>query len=225
MLVVDDDPTVRRACRDFLAERTDVELVAEVADGDLAEEAYERARPDVVLMDLQMVRMSGIEATRVLCRRWPRACVVAMTTFASRDHVVAALRAGASGYLVKGLSGPQLVAALHQAVAGDMPLSSVVRRELVSTVVAESTPAQPARSSTNRQLTDREVELVNWIAHGLTNRQVAARMNLSEGSVKQYVARVADKLDASSRTQVLVRTIQLGLVDVSQLPVPGDHDA
>ena len=164
---------------------------------------------------VQGPQTAGIEATRAICHRWPGACIVAMTTFTTREYVVAALRAGASGYVVKGASGPQLLAALRQALAGDMPLSSGVRRELVSSLVEEGLDGLPARE---HGLTPREVELVHWLAHGLTNSQIARRMNVSEGSIKQYVARVSEKLGVASRTQVLVRVIQLGIVDPQALP-------
>lgn len=215
VLGVDDDSLVRDAYRAFFAQQPDFDLVGEARDGREAEEVYARVRPDVVLMDLQMPITAGIEATRAICHRWPGACIVAMTTFTTREYVVAALRAGASGYVVKGASGPQLLAALRQALAGDMPLSSGVRRELVSSLVEEGPDGLPARE---HGLTPREVELVHWLAHGLTNSQIARRMNVSEGSIKQYVARVSEKLGVASRTQVLVRVIQLGIVDPQALP-------
>lgn len=217
VLVVDDDQAARRAYREVLDASDDFQVAGEAVDGSQAVEAYEACHPHVVLMDLQMPRMSGVAATRALCERWPDACVVAVTTFGGREHVVAALHAGASGYLVKGITSAQLQAALHQALAGEMPLSSMYRRGLVQAVVADASAGQPAAHG----LTAREVELVTWLAHGLTNRQIAARMQLSEGSVKQYVARASDKLGVVSRTQLLVRTIQLGIVDPATLPVTG----
>ncbi len=215
VLVVDDDAAVRLAYRTMLAPHPEVVVVAEAADGSDAVAGYARARPDAVLMDLQMPVVSGIDATRDLCGRWPDAVVVVMTTFSTREHVVAALRAGASGYLVKGVGGPGIVVALRQAMAGEMPLSSAVRRELVSTVVAD--PAQIEHA-----LTPREAELVRWLAHGLSNAQIATRMHLSEGSVKQYVARIGDKWGLRARTQILIRGIQLGIVDpAALLPASG----
>lgn len=211
LLVVDDDPAVRAAYRAMFEPHPELTLVGELADGADAVAGYERLRPDVVLMDLQLPRISGVEATRALCGRWPDAVVVVMTTFSSREHVVAALRAGASGYLVKGVAVGGLVVALRQAIAGDMPLSAAVRRELVASLGT----GQPVRGHT---LTAREVELVGRLAHGLSNAQIARRMHLSEGSVKQYVARIGDKLGVRARTQILIRAIQLGIVDPDALP-------
>lgn len=211
LLVVDDDPAVRAAYRAMFEQQPELTLVGELTDGQDAVAGYERLRPDVVLMDLQMPRTSGVEATRALCSRWPDAVVVVMTTFSGREHVVAALRAGASGYLVKGVAPAGLVVALRQALAGDMPLSAAVRRELVASLVTEQ--PEPSHS-----LTPREVELVGWLAQGFSNAQIARRMHLSEGSVKQYVARIGDKFGVRARTQILIRSIQLGIVDPDAVP-------
>lgn len=217
LLLVDDDAAIREALVTFFASRPGVDVVAEARDGLEAIARYDELRPDVVLMDLQMPRLSGVDATRQICERHPRACVVVMTTFGTREYVVAALRAGASGYLLKDTQGDALMAAVEAARLGEMPLSSGVRRELVSTLVVDAAP----RPAADRGLTPRELELTQWLAHGLTNSQIATRMHLSEGSVKQYLTRVADKLGVGSRTQVLVRTIQLGIVDPDAVPPLG----
>lgn len=214
VLAVDDDFRVRAAYDELFQDSADFTLVGLVQDGQEAIEAYERLRPDVVLMDLQMPGRSGVEAIEVICSRWPGACVVAMTAFATKDYIVGALHAGAAGYLVKGTHDAVITAALRQAMAGDMPLSRAVRRELVSTLLNEGTTV----SQNDYGLAPRELELLEWLAHGLTNAQIAARMFISEGSVKQYLTRISTKLEVSSRTQVLVRAIQLGLVDPYNLP-------
>ena len=206
LLVVDDDAAVRQAYRTMFAQHPAVILVGEASDGSEVTAAYARTRPDVVLMDLQMPVVSGVAATRELCGRWPDATVVVMTTFSTREHVVAALRAGAAGYLVKGVPATALAVALRQALAGDMPLASAVRRELVATLTPAPAPPQ-------HQLTPRETELVQRLAQGLSNAQIGRRMHLSEGSVKQYLARIGDKWGLRSRTQILIRGIQLGVVD------------
>ena len=213
VLVVDDDPDIRIAYHAMFAHSPDVEIVGEVTDGNQATAAYQRYSPDIVLMDIQMPLVSGIDATREITTRWPDAVVVAITTFGAREYVGAALRAGAAGYLLKDAGVNHLTHALKQAISGEMPLSAAVRRELVSSIIEDSATA-PA----HHDLTPREVELVEWLAHGLSNAQIAQRMHLSEGSVKQYVARIGNKLGVVSRTQILIRSIQLGIVDPSQLP-------
>lgn len=212
VLIVDDEALVRGAFRKLLQSRGGFEVVGEASDGGEGVAAFARLRPDIVLMDLQMTPMNGLEATHAICSRYPEACVLALTTFGTRDHIVAALRAGASGYLLKDSRPEQLLAGIGQALRGEMPLSSTVRRQLVDTVIAES--AAPAQPSVH--LTPREKELLGWLTHGLTNRQIGRNMGLSEGSVKQYLSHVGEKLAATSRTQILIKAIQMRLVDPHQ---------
>lgn len=192
VLIVDDEALVRDAYRSLFEGVCDLNLVREATDGEQAVAAYLEVRPDVTVMDLQMPRVSGIEAMRMIVERDPVACLVAMTTFATRNHVVGALEAGASGYLVKGLPGPHFAAGLRQAVAGDMPLSAVVRRELASAVRAHREHQSPAQEKVT--LPPRQLELLRWLASGMTNRQIARHMHLSEGSVK--TVRGADERNA-----------------------------
>lgn len=215
VLIVDDDPLVREAYRGFLRSHPDFELVGEARDGREGVEAYDTLQPDIVLMDLQMPEKSGIEATKEICTTWPGACVVALTTFGTNEYVVAALRAGAAGYLLKDATARSLASSMHQALAGEMPLASSVRRELVSSIVAdrEALPLAPPDVG----LTIREKELLTWLAQGLTNHQIGAKMYVSEGSVKQYLSHINDKLGVKSRTQVLVKAIQLNLIDPKQM--------
>lgn len=216
ILITDDDPVVREAYRAFFSHQTEFEVCGEARDGAEGIEAYASLLPDLVLMDLQMPGVSGIDATRQICERWPDACVVVMTTFGTSEYVVAGLRAGAAGYLLKDVGGPALVSALRQALAGDMPLSGSVRRELVASVVESRVP--PAIPSGDAGLTPRERELLGWLAQGLTNHQIGAQMYVSEGSVKQYLLHIGRKLDVRSRTGILIRGIQLNLIDPHALP-------
>jgi DNA-binding NarL/FixJ family response regulator len=216
LLLVDDDPVVREAYRSFFAQQDEFVVRGEARNGAEAVEAYAKVLPDVVLMDLQMPVVSGIDATREICLRWPNACVVAMTTFGTSEYVVAALRAGASGYLLKDVGGAGLLAGLRQALAGEMPLSSSVRRELVASVVQD--PPARAVEASDVAVTPRERELLGWLAQGLTNQQIGAQMYVSEGSVKQYLLQIGRKLDAKSRTGILIRAVQLDLVDPHALP-------
>ena len=214
ILVVDDDPVVREAYRTFFSRHADYQVVGEARDGREAVDAVRRLRPTIVLMDLQMPEKSGVDATRDICREWPSACIVALTTFGTREYIVAALRAGASGYLLKDAGGPALLAAIDQAIDGDMPLSAAVRKELVSNVVDAPDANRPAAPDPG--LAPREKELLKWLAQGLTNQQIGGRMFVSEGTIKQYLSHIGDKMGLKSRTQILVRAIQLGVVDLSE---------
>lgn len=220
ILVVDDDPLVRASYRAFFEAQNGFDIVGEAREGAEGIEAYGRLSPDLVLMDLQMPGMAGIDATAEICRKWPDACVLAMTTFGTSDYIVRALRAGAAGYLLKDVGGPGLLAGIKQAVNGDMPLSDRVRRELVDVVAQER--SGPSMKPADVGLTDREKELLAWLAQGLTNQQIGAKMYVSEGSVKQYLLNVGRKLGTRSRTNIVIRSIQLGLVDPYKLPSSDD---
>lgn len=214
VLVVDDDDLVRAAYRAFFGRKAGFVLCGEAADGAEGVEAYGRLLPDVVLMDLQLPVLDGVGAIREICTRWPGACVVAITTFSTRDHIVAALQAGAAGYLVKDAGADALVNGIRLALAGEMPLSGAVRRELVSTITRPS-PPHPAGG-----VTPRERDVLRCLAEGMTNQQIGSALYLSEGTVKQYLNGLSTRLGATSRTQLLVRAIQLGLVDLGALPNP-----
>lgn len=221
VLVADDDAMVREAYRAFFANQDSLSLVGEARNGAEAIDAYGVLNPDVVLMDLQMPGTSGIDATREITTRWPGACVVALTTFGTRDYIVAALRAGASGYLLKDTGAQSLLVGIQQALRGDMPLSSAIRRQLVASMTSTE---QIEREPVDIGLTPREVELLGWLAQGLTNYQIGRQMFVSEGSVKQYLTHIGAKMGAKSRTQMLIKSIQLNIVDPRNLPAL-DHVA
>jgi len=215
VLVADDDALVREAYRTFFGARDDFVLVGEARNGEEAVDAYGTLTPDIVLMDLQMPGVSGIDAIRRICAQAVKPCIVALTTFGTRDYIVAALRAGAAGYLLKDTGAQNLVAGMRQALRGDMPLSSAVRRQLVDSMTAAEAIA---REPVDIGLTPREVELLGWLTQGLTNYQIGRQMYLSEGSVKQYLSHIGDKMGVTSRTQILVKAIQLNIVDPHRLP-------
>lgn len=214
VLIVDDDPLVRQAYRSFFATQEAFTLVGEARNGAEAVDSYAVLRPAIVLMDLQMPVVAGIEATERICSRWSDACVVALTTFGTRDYVVAALKAGAAGYLLKDSGADNLLAGMHQALRGDMPLSASVRRQLVNCLTTDAV----ARTPVDVGLTPRETELLGWLTQGMTNYQIGRAMYVSEGSVKQYLAHIGDKLGVKSRTQILVKAIQLNIVDPHTVP-------
>ena len=215
VLVVDDDYLVRDSYRKLLMPLPQFVVVGEGKNGHEAIELYSTLRPDVVLMDLQMPDVSGIEATKEISSRWPDACIIALTSFGTKKHIIAALRAGASGYLLKDAASGSLASSMVQALAGEMPLSSSVRRELVSTVLTDEPPTRLLPH--NICVTKRESELLSWLASGLTNRQIATRMYVSEGTVKQYLTKIGTKLGTSSRTQILIKSIQFNLVDPGEV--------
>lgn len=215
VLAADDDALVREAYRSFFAAQPGIELVGQACDGQEAVEAFGRLNPDVALIDLQMPVKSGIAATRQICERWPQACVVVLTTFGGLEYIVAALKAGASGYLLKDAGLPALAAGIRQAVRGDMPLSTAVRRQLVASLASTRSPVE----AVDLGLTEREREVLVHLTRGMTNQQISGQMYLCERSVKQCLMDIGGKLGVTSRTQILVRAIQLGIVDPHAVPL------
>ncbi|MFT3876488.1 MAG: response regulator transcription factor [Propioniciclava sp.] len=217
VLVVDDDASMRRVYRALFKDTPEFELVGEARNGFEAFLRFARTRPDLVLMDLQMPLCSGIDATRRICAHWPSARVVALTTFGTRENLVAALRAGAVGYLLKDIAAPSLFAGMRHALLGDMPVSRTVRRLLVDTLLAE--PPSHLKSL-DPGLAAHEIELLGWLTRGLTNVQIGRKMYLSEASVELYLDRIADRMGTTSRIQILIKAIQMRLVDPYALPAP-----
>lgn len=202
-----------------LADR-EFEIVGEAADGREGIEAYETLRPRLVLMAARLPRLSGLEATRRICSRWPAACVVVLGAPGSREGIVAALQAGAAGYLRRDLDREDLLAGLRLALRGGTPLSA--RRTPVSPALAQ---ARTPERQPDADLSPRERDLLVWLAHGLTNHQIGTRMHVSEGSVKQYLTRIGAKLGVTNRTQILIRAIQLHLVDPHDVPALGADES
>lgn len=216
VLVVDDQELVRDAFAMVLDAQEDIEVVATAADGAEAVSAARQHRPDVVLMDVRMPGVDGIEATRrVLAGARPDAPkVIVLTTFDLDEYVYAALRAGATGFLLKDTPRQALVAAVREAVASETLLSPAVTRRLVETFLRhpprpQGTPQEVA------SLSDRELEVLTLLARGLSNAEIAAELVLSDATVKTHVAHLLAKLGLRDRVQAVVLAYECGLVSAS----------
>jgi DNA-binding NarL/FixJ family response regulator len=209
LLLVDDQELVRTGFRLILNAEADLDVVGEAGDGAEAVEAARRLAPDVVLMDVRMPGIDGIEATRRLGRlagRGPR--VLMLTTFDADEYVYDALRAGASGFLLKDAPAAQLVDAIRIVAAGDALLAPSITRRLIAEFVRRPLPADaPALA----ELTARELEVLKLIAAGLSNKEIAAELFLSEATVKTHVKRVLAKLKLRDRVQAVVLAYRCGL--------------
>ena len=210
LLLVDDQELVRTGFRLILNAEADLDVVGEAGDGAEAVEAARRLAPDVVLMDVRMPGVDGIEATRRLGRlagQSPR--VLMLTTFDLDEYVYDALRAGASGFLLKDAPAAQLVDAIRIVAAGDALLAPSITRRLIAEFVRRPLPTDaPALA----ELTPRELEVLKLIAAGLSNREIAAELFVSEATVKTHVKRVLAKLDLRDRVQAVVLAYRCGLV-------------
>jgi len=203
VLLVDDDALVRAALRLILSSAEDIDVVGESADGVGAVMAVRAARPDVVLMDIRMPQMDGITATAALRRLERPPQVIVLTTFRADAQVVAALRAGASGFLVKDTPPAEIISAVRLVAAGDAIVSPSVTRALLSHF-ADTETAQRHREAAQRlaALTDREREVAAAVGSGASNAEIAASLFMSEATVKAHVSHLLSKLDATNRVQV-----------------------
>jgi DNA-binding NarL/FixJ family response regulator len=210
VVLVDDQVLLRTGIRTILETEDGVRVVGEAADGAEGVDAVRRLTPDVVLMDVQMPVMDGIEATRRLVGEGAAARIVILTTFEHDELIVSALRAGASGFLVKNAPPEQLVDAVRTVAAGDGLLGPSVTRRLLERFAASGVVTR--RDDLLADLTERELEVLTEVAHGRANGEVAARLHLGEATVKTHLSRVLSKLGLRDRVQAVVFAYEVGLV-------------
>jgi DNA-binding NarL/FixJ family response regulator len=210
--IADDQALVRAGFRMIVGAQPDMEVTGEAADGREAVALVRRTRPDIVLMDVRMPEVDGLEAARqVLAGPEPRPRVVMLTTFDLDEYVYSALRAGASGFLLKDVSPEKLVAALRMVATGDALLAPSITRRLVERFARPSTAAGIDGARLAR-LTDREVEVLEHLARGLSNAEIAERLCLSDATVKTHVSRILPKLELRDRAQAVVFAYESGLI-------------
>jgi DNA-binding NarL/FixJ family response regulator len=211
VLLADDQPLMRTGLRMILRAEPDIEVVGEASDGRQAVDITRRLAPDVVLMDIRMPERDGLEATKQLLSGPPLATrIIILTTFEDDQYVFDAIRAGASGFLLKTTAADQLVDAIRLVAAGDALLAPSVTRKLIEEFVLRS----PAQTTTLAEgtLTDRELEVLKLVARGLSNAEIADKLFLSEATVKTHVGRVLSKLELRDRAQVVVYAYEAGIV-------------
>lgn len=208
MLIVDDQPLARAGFRAVLEATGTVEVVAEAESGEQAIELASRHDPDVVLMDVRMPGMDGIEATRLM----PRQKVLILTTFGLDDYIIEALRAGASGFLLKDAPVEELVRAIRTVAAGDAQLSPAVTKRLLDQVARRLPSAVQRDTDSLDELTEREREVLRLLAVGMSNAEIAAALVVSEPTVKTHVSSVLSKLGLRDRVQAVIYAYENGLI-------------
>jgi DNA-binding NarL/FixJ family response regulator len=217
VLVVDDHPLVRHGFRAILASENDIDVIGEASDGREAVSMAASHRPDVVLMDVRMPVMDGIQATRLITEdpRLPDTKVIVLTTFDMDEYVFGALRAGASGFLLKGVEPPQLIDAVRTVADGAALLEPSATRSLIEAFTSTTGDAESTAAALPDDLTTRETEILALIAAGSTNAEIAEALVISPLTVKSHVSRILSKMDARDRTQLVVMAYE------SRLVVPG----
>ena len=224
VLLADDQPLLRRGFRMILEAEPDMIVVGEAGDGEEAADLASRYAPDVVLMDIRMPGTDGIEATRCITASDARVRVLVLTTFDLDEYAFGALRAGASGFLLKDVRPAELVAAIQTVAAGDAVVSPRVTRRLLEEYAQVLPLAETQREQAYPQLsalTEREREVLIAVAQGLSNTEIAATLYVSEATVKSHVGRILAKLGLRDRVQVVVLAYETGLVRPGTRPAPG----
>ncbi len=211
VLVVDDQPLVRAGFGMILQSEDDLELVGEGATGREAIEQVRLLSPDVVLMDIRMPELDGVEATRQICSAPDAPAVLILTTFDLDEYVYASLRAGASGFLLKDAPGDDLLAAIRVVAKGDALIAPSVTKRLIADFAAQS--PNPAVAAAFDELTDRENEVLQLMAKGMSNAEIAASLILGETTIKTHVGRILMKLNARDRVQAVIAAYEAGAVE------------
>jgi DNA-binding NarL/FixJ family response regulator len=220
LIVADDHALARGGLRAMLGAEDDLEVVGEAADGAEAVDLALKLRPDVVVMDIRMPRLDGIEATRRLRAHAGAPDVLVLTTFDLDEYVYEALRAGAGGFMLKDAAPSQLAEAVRTVAAGESLLAPAVTRRLVERYVRRP-PADKVREREFGDLTERELEVLTLIARGLSNAEIGEQLFLSEATVKTHVTRILSKLGLRDRVQAVVRAYESGLVEPGTEPAAG----
>ena len=212
ILLVDDQRLMREGLRILLELDPDLEIAGEATNGQTALDSYAEIAPDVVLMDVRMPGMDGVEATWRLRERWPSARVIILTTFDDDEYVFEGLRAGARGYLLKDVSGHDLAQAVRTVATGGALIEPSVARKVVAEFARMAPPSREPEEGLADPLSEREREILRLVAQGLTNREIADRLCLAQGTVKNYVTIILQKLGARDRTQAALRARELGML-------------
>lgn len=212
VLLVDDQKLVREGLRTLLELQPLFSVVAEAADGNEALTHYAEHRPDVVLMDINMPNLDGVEATRRLCRDYVDARILILTTFDDDEYVFEGIRAGALGYLLKDVSSAELANAVQVVAAGGSMMGASVARKVLTQFARSGPKSDKNQGQLLEPLSEREQEILGLMARGLSNGEISASLHLAGGTVKNYVSNVLQKLGVRDRTQAVIRAQEIGLL-------------
>jgi DNA-binding NarL/FixJ family response regulator len=213
IVVVDDHPLLRHSIRSFLETQSDFEVVGEGCNGLEAIKLVSELHPDVVIIDIGMPGMNGLEATRKIKAENPKILILVLTVHTDEEWVLEIMRAGASGYLIKDVFGDQLVEAVRGILAGEIVLSPPVADRLLNKA---GSYIKPVESERDRRLTNRDITLIRLAALGMSNKEIAAKMDLSLSTIKAYFKNIYEKLEVNSRTQAVTLALREGLISINE---------
>ena len=213
VLLADDHRIVRQGVRQLLESSKDIQVIAEAADGEEAQSLIEQHQPDVAVLDIQMPKASGIEVTRWLRAHMPQVGVLILTAYDDDPYVMAVLQAGANGYVLKTANADDLIQAVHDVNEGKSALDPAITKKLMSNIFkrADNKPVEP--------LTDRELDVLRLAAKGFTNKAIGIQLNISDRTVQGHLAHIFAKMQANSRTEAVMRAVQLGWISQTAGPI------
>ncbi len=215
ILLVDDHPLVRRALRDILEGEPDFRVVGEAGNGEEAVQMTRRLLPDIVIMDISMPVLNGVEATKQIKASYPLTSVLILTVHTDVETIFSILQAGASGYLVKSIFGPEVIHTIRAVRDGDMVLSPEVSQEVLKYALKHV--SRPLRQTTQPGLNPKGLEVLTMAARGLSNKEIGAALGVTEATVKSYFADIFQKLNVRSRTEAVFVALKSGLIKLDDL--------
>ena len=213
VLIVDDHEIVRKGIRLLLSTKKDIQVVGEARDGEEAVSQAQITHPDVILMDLMLPKMNGVQATEKITAAQPGTRVLVLTSFAADDHVFPAIKAGALGYLLKDSSPQELIQAIRQVFQGEPCLDPAIARKVLAEIASP-----PAKPPTPDPLTSREMEILKSIAQGKSNKEIAEDFTVSEGTIHTHVSNILSKLHLANRTQAALYALKEGIASLHDIP-------
>jgi RNA polymerase sigma factor (sigma-70 family) len=217
VLLVDDQTLVRQGIQLLLEIEADIQVIGQAANGRKALQLVEALHPDVVLMDVRMPDMDGVTATQAISARFPDTGVIILTTFEDDEFVFGGLEAGARGYLLKDISSDEMAQAIRKVAAGEALIQPSITRKVLAefsrlATAAEKSETKPLKPALAEPLTEREQEVLRALAKGLSNREIARQLVITEGTVKNHVSSLIAKLEVRDRTQAVLKAQELGLI-------------
>jgi DNA-binding NarL/FixJ family response regulator len=215
VLIADDHPLVRQAIRSELESQGDIKLVGEASDGEEAVALASRLLPDLVIMDISMPKLNGIEATRAIKAKLPGVKVLVLTVHSDTEHILGILEAGAAGYLTKSVFGEEVVTAIRAVMSGENVLSSPLLHQILAN--AYQSGAKPLELKGGESLNPREIEILRLLARGMSNRDIASHLNLSLQTIKGYSVTIFSKLQVGSRTEAVIKGLRSRIIPLGDL--------
>lgn len=215
IMLADDHPLLRQALRNVLEKQPDFEVIAEVSDGEEAVKLATEVVPDVVIMDISMPKLNGLEATKQIKASCPSIAILVLTVHSDNEHILSILQAGAGGYLTKSVYGEEVIHAVRALTSGETVLSPPVSQQVIKYAVQHI--IKPVSLDTGDKISGRELEVLRLAAKGISNKDIAAKLDLSLRTVKGYLADVFLKLNVASRTEAVIVGLQKGIISLDDI--------